>query len=60
MIAFLKRKKIALLRPTDQKLLLLARAFYGMLAIEYTNFAIKYIELVIINLIILVQLETQI
>jgi drug/metabolite transporter (DMT)-like permease len=43
MIIILKYKKIPLLGPKQQRKLLLTRSFFGIFAVVFTNFAIKYI-----------------
>jgi drug/metabolite transporter (DMT)-like permease len=44
MICVLKYKNIPLLGPSDQLKLLLARSFFGIFAVVFTNFSLKYIE----------------
>jgi drug/metabolite transporter (DMT)-like permease len=44
MFIILKWKKISIFGPRGQRLLLCARAFFGIFAVIATNFAIKYID----------------
>ena len=45
MICVLKYKNIGLLGPKDQQKLLIARAVFGIFAVLFANFAIKYIDI---------------
>ena len=44
MICVLKYKKIPLLGQSDQRILLMARSFFGIFAVVLTNFSLKYID----------------